>query len=174
VVSSQEVNSPEDIFSDNSNLGGGDISVLEKDYKMFSEQSKKFSIPEKPESFGNKYKFPEDLSRLSSEQLGEWMSRIGAYRGYVCGLLAVHSVKKMMLEAILNLKSMEHRRSADNGNLTQTAIKEMVSLIPEIQEMNRRVLRSSSNVLFYEQLRDLYQGQIDVLSREISRRRDRS
>lgn len=149
-----------------------DLDSLGRDFKELTDKFRKFSIPAKPGTFGERYTFPEDLTKLEIEGLGQWLSRIGAYRGYITGLLAVYSVKKMMIESMLTLKSTEQRRARDKGKTTLTAVKEEVSLLPDVQELNRRLLRVSGNVEFYSHLQYLYQGQIEVLSREISRRRE--
>jgi len=158
-------NSPDDFLS-------ADLDSLGNDFRELTDKFKRFSIPAKPNTFGERYIFPEDLTKLDIEGLGQWLGRIGAYRGYVTGLLAVYSVKKMMVESMLTLKSTEQRRARDKGKTTQTAVKEEVSLLPDVQELNRRLLRVSANVEFYSHLQYLYQGQIEVLSREISRRRE--
>lgn len=132
-----------------------------------------FSLPIRPHTFGRDYEFPEDVTRLSSSQIGAWMSRLAAYRGYVLSLLGRSDFRRKCLEAERKVRFIEKCRELDNGiRKTQTAIKEEASLDESIKNLDAKISASERSCGFYRTLSDIYQLQIDVLSREITRRQN--
>ena len=128
---------------------------------------RKFAIPEKPDTFDIPYKFPENLTILTSEDLGSWMSRLVAYRGYVMYLLARAEIDLMFSEG--NHKMLTAQECSTRIG-TVTAVKNEVSILEEIMELQSKVDNSKKDTIFYTMLKDVYQAQCDVVSREISRR----
>jgi len=132
-----------------------------------------FPLPVKPHGFSERYRFPEDLTRLSNTEIGQWMSRLAAYRGYVLSIYARSEFKRKGDEVKLRIvraqKQTEIRRNAEKG-MTETAVKEAASSDPEIIGFEEAVSKAGRNADFYLTLRDILQGQIEVLSRELSRR----
>jgi len=130
---------------------------------------RKFAIPEKPDTFDEPYKFPEDLTILESDWLGKWMSRLSAYRGYVMYLLARAEIKLMFEES--NHKMLVAQECAGReGTGTATEIKNEVAALNEVRDVKRKIDESKKDTIFYTMLKDVYQAQGDVVSREISRR----
>jgi len=130
---------------------------------------RKFPIPEKPDSFDEPYKFPEDLTVLNSDELGKWMSRLTAYKGYVMYLLAKAEINAMFEES--RHKMMVAQECADReGRGTATSIKNEVAALEQVRELQQKIDDHKKDTIFYTMLKDVYQSQGDVVSREISRR----
>jgi len=129
-----------------------------------------FLIPKKPEKPDKEFSFPEDLSVLPGDRISFLLSKIGAFRGYVTYLLGIAVAEQKTLERQINLKTSEESRKIDDGSKTQKAIKEEVSLLPEIRELEDKYLEINNKIIRYTSLRDMYQGYIEIISREISRR----
>jgi len=130
---------------------------------------RKFAIPEKPDSFDVPYKFPEDLTVLTSEELGKWMSKLSAWKGYVMYLLARAEIKLMFEESSHKMLVAQESASRE-GTGTATEIKNEVAALEKIREHKRKIDECRKDTIFYTMLKDIYQSQGDVVSREISRR----
>jgi len=133
------------------------------------KQISKFSFPAKPPSFGNSYVFPEDLTKESISALGALMSRIASYRGYTLSLLARHEPKRKVSEQKHRLKLVEKTREFDDGG-TQRRAKEKAEVDAEVVELTKIVDDFESTSEFLKTLVQMYNGHIEVISREISRR----
>jgi len=131
---------------------------------------KDLSLPAKPDSFGEDYKFPEDMTRLSNEQLSGLMSRLAAYKGYVLFLLALEEVNRRRCENALRIAKSEIFISKDDGKRTQKSINEEIANLPEVKDIAEKLEWHETSIILYTHLKDIYQGHIEVLSRDISRR----
>ena len=127
-------------------------------------------FPEKPKSFGRTYEFPEDTTILTSEQIGKEMSKLAAFRGYVVACLARAEVKKRMLEERHKITVAEECRCREDGNRTIKAIKDEVLCLDSVKVLSDQVEKSERNTIIFGGLREVYTGQIEVLSRELTRR----
>lgn len=130
---------------------------------------RKFAIPQKPDSFDEPYKFPEDLTILTSDELGQWMSKLAAYRGYAMYLLSRAEIDLMFREGRLKMLVAEESSNRE-GTGTVTAIKNEVNTLNPVKELQGKVDESKKDTIFYAMLKDVYQVQGEVVSREISRR----
>lgn len=128
------------------------------------------SFPIQPVSFGADYEFPEDLTKLHVDQIGFWSSRLAAYRGYVLAMYTKSEVRRRMLEEKIKLESAKCRASRRDPNRTQSDIKDEVTSLPEIEEFNKKMLEAEASTIYYSMLKEIYTGQIEVLSRELTRR----
>ena len=127
-------------------------------------------FPEKPKSFGQSYEFPEDITILTSEQIGKEMSKLAAFRGYVIACLARAEVKKRMLEEKHKITIAGECRCREDGNRTVKAIKDEVLCLDSVRSQGDQVEKAERNTIIFGGLREVYTGQIEVLSRELSRR----
>jgi hypothetical protein len=128
-----------------------------------------YSFPIKPETFGVDYVFPEDLTKLTLEALGQLMSRIAAYRGYTLSLLARFEPKKKIGEQVHRLKFIEKTREFDDGGVQKRA-KEKAEIDREVVALSTIVYDNEAKSEFLSTLVTMYTGHIEVISREISRR----
>ena len=129
----------------------------------------RFSFPVKPPSFGDSYVFPEDLTRESSSALGTLMSRIASYRGYTLSLLARHEPRRKVSEQRHHLKLVEKTRQFDDGGVQKRA-KEKAEVDAEVVALTNIVNDDEAKSEFLKTLVQMYNGHIEVISREISRR----
>lgn len=130
---------------------------------------RKFAIPQKPNSFEEPYRYPEDLTILTSDELGQWMSRLVSYKGYVMYLLSRAEIDLMFREGRLKMMIAEESANRE-GTGTVTAIKNEVNTLESIKKQQELVDDSKKDVIFYTMLKDVYQAQGETISREISRR----
>lgn len=130
---------------------------------------KEYSFPVKPDTFGVDYVFPEDLTKLTLDALGQLMSRIAAYRGYTLSLLARFEPKKKIGEQTHRLKLIEKTRSFDDGGIQKRA-KEKAEIDKEVVALSTIVYDNEAKSEFLSTLVTMYTGHIEVISREISRR----
>ena len=129
----------------------------------------RFSFPAKPPSFGDSYVFPEDLTKESSGSLGTLMSRVASYRGYTLSLLARHEPKRKVSEQRHHLKLVEKTRQFDDGGVQKRA-KEKAEIDAEVVALTNIVNDDEATSEFLKTLVQMYNGHIEVISREISRR----
>lgn len=129
----------------------------------------RFSFPAKPPSFGESYVFPEDLTKESSGSLGTLMSRVASYRGYTLSLLARHEPKRKISEQRHHLKLVEKTRQFDDGGVQKRA-KEKAEIDAEVVALTNIVNDDEATSEFLKTLVQMYNGHIEVISREISRR----
>lgn len=129
---------------------------------------KGFSLPFKPKSYGDNYDFPEDVTRLTTDQIGNWMSRLASYRGYVLSLFARREVGRSMLDRRYKLMLAEETRKVDARTVKEATNEAM--LVSEVKELGDQLEKAERNSIFYKALADVYTGQIECLSRELSRR----
>ena len=57
-----------------------------------------FSLPSKPKTFGQEYTFPEDIEKVLSPELGNWMFKLAAWKGYSLRLYATLEIEKSWVE----------------------------------------------------------------------------
>ena len=63
----------------------------------------KLSLPSKPESFGDKYIFPEDIVNLSIISLGQWMFKLASWRSYCIKILTFEELEYSIIKKSFDL-----------------------------------------------------------------------
>lgn len=132
-----------------------------------------FSLPAKPKTFGESYIFPEDVSNLSSTELGTWMFKLAAWKGYAIKLLAYSEIERAGLKAKHENKLARKiaQDSIDNKKVTKDhALGMLIENGGEFKDIRRRLTIKEAEVDSLKQIVEIYTMQIEVVSREISRR----
>ena len=140
--------------------------------KVKEDVFRKFSLPKKPKTFGEEYEFPEDVSNLTSEKLGNWMFKIAAWKGYALKKLAAYE-----LELSINEDDYQANMAMSmNAVLTEKKlVKEqltgkVLTSNPEMLSKNQKLSILKSTVVSLKRLVEMYTMQLDIISRDISRR----
>lgn len=128
------------------------------------------SLPSKPDSYGQNYKFPEDLTTLTNEEIGQWMSRLGAYRGYASRQLGISEIRRDLLTDALKLKLPDFIAKIEQAKMTKTDRKERALNLPEAVRMRKAINQAGYTFKLYFALVTIYSGQLEILSRDLTRR----
>lgn len=131
-----------------------------------------FAVPKKPEGFEEPYRFPEDITKLNSEQLGAFHSMLTAFRGYARYLLGTSEIKKMWEKTeFKKAYNKEYYARADSYTKVND-LKTEVSQLDNIVDLEEKMMEREKQVIYFEMLVDIYNDQKSAVSREISRRRE--
>ena len=148
------------------------MNTIEERMDSIRVLAKSVALPKRPDSFeGGSYKFPEDLTKLSGDELGALLSRLGAYRGYAQRQVGLSEIRRDMHRDLLSIKMPELISHIEKKGKTKTAIKEEARDLPEAIETRKKISEIDYIFKFYYALEKIYTGQIEVISREITRRR---
>jgi len=132
----------------------------------------KFPLPQKPKTFGDVYEFPEDIANVTSIDLGRWMFKIAAWKGYALKILAYaeteHAIIDDLYDATLatTLGSME----PDKMSKKEALIGKALNADEKLKSLKSRVIAKSGEVAGIKRIVEIYSLQLEVVSREISRR----
>lgn len=130
------------------------------------------AFPSKPEALNGAYRFPEDPTLLSTDEVGKWMFSLTAWNGYVLRNLAVAelaaSEAEIAYDTLLQatLLRVENRRGKTRNQLSLEAM----SLNKDIIVAKGKLTEAEAEVHVWGRFHKLYEAQVAVLSREISRR----
>ena len=132
----------------------------------------KYSLPLRPKTFGADYQFPEDSDKLASADLGTWMFKLAAWKGYALRMLADVEIEKSWLKNQHDNK-ISQKIALDSGKYKVTKDFALGSLI--LNDESFKKIRTNLTIKETElnglrQVIDIYTMQIEVVSREISRR----
>ena len=131
------------------------------------------SIPNKPDSFGATYTFPEDLTILSPQQIGAFYSKLGAYKGFVKVKLGSAEISVIAYGDLISAKVAQRVKESVEKGAKRSPSREDAASDPEIFELSGKLTEAKIRVKKWETLYGLYDSQMTVLSREISRRENK-
>lgn len=131
----------------------------------------KLAFPTKPYTFETSYAFPEDITVLSLDDIGRLMSKLGAYRGYVSSNRGIAEFKRRILEEKLKIATIEAKVRINDKTLTATALKESAKIDSNVTQIRNEMLEYEKQTIIYGALVEVYTGQIEILSREMYRRK---
>lgn len=135
---------------------------------------KRSSTPLRPDSFGHDYKFPEDLTKNTSDEIGELMSKLAAYRGYTSRQCGIAEIQRDLYGDVLRIKMPEFiSQITREKGMTKTDVKEAAKSVPNAAEIRGKISEADKIFKMYLMLTNIYTGQLEILSREISRRKER-
>lgn len=130
------------------------------------------AIPARPKGSAGEYNFPEDPTVMGIDEVGKWMFTLTAWNGYVLRNLAVADL--VAAEARVNYEECQKKTYARIGRdkkHTRTTIElEALSMNPELITVKTTMDEAEAEVAFWERMHKIYEAQVAVLSREISRR----
>jgi hypothetical protein len=140
--------------------------------KPLREKIGKFPLPQKPTTFGQSYTFPDDATSLTSTQLGTWMFKLAGWKGYAIHQLAFVETESSVMEDVYVAK-MEMAMSqvhSEKKLVKETLRGQVMSSNKEISELKARCMEKYGMLLALKRIIELYSMQLEVISREISRR----
>ena len=127
--------------------------------------------PERPESFGETYEFPDDPSALSDTALGQLMLRLAAYYSYSIVLLGTVDSELALLEAFCKDAVAKFRLENELGRLNADMVEATAAAIdPNIADLRNRKIRRGAVQNRLKSYTESYQFQYNALSRELTRR----
>lgn len=134
---------------------------------------KKFSLPSKPKSFGEEYYFPERIDTLNSPELGSWMFKLAAWKGYALRMTALSEIDRSWLKSQHDNKVSKKiaQESVDNKKVTKDyALGKLIIEDEEFKIVRGNLISKETELEGLRQVLEIYTMQIEVISREISRR----
>lgn len=141
-------------------------------YQRIADRIEDIAIPARPSGEAGEYNFPEDPTLLTTDQVGRWMFTLTAWNGYILRNLALSDLvlaeAKSTYDNLLveSMSKITERKGKTRHQLNLEAI----SLSPEIVMAKKNMEEVSAEVSFWEKMHRIYEAQVAVLSREISRR----
>jgi len=143
---------------------------------MIEEARKKlstFSLPAKPQTFGEQYVFPECVDKVSSSDLGSWMFKLAAWKGYAIKMMADVEIDRAGYKAKYESRLAQKIAQGALEGLKTTKDGALGALIigdAEFKDIRGRLITKEAEVESLKQVVEIYSFQVDVISREISRR----
>lgn len=137
------------------------------------EKVNKLSIPAQPSTFGSEYSFPEDAQHLNSIELGNWMFKLSAWKSYALRILTYKEVDHKVMQdqydkfIMMSMSSIPSEAKIKNK---ESAIGKILCDYPAAQEMYDSLTKRSTEIIALKRIVEIYTIQLEVLSREISRR----
>ena len=137
------------------------------------EKAKTFSLPQKPQTFGKDYDFPEDITGISSMSLGQWLFKLAAWKGYALRVLALSETESVVMEATYDTtiaKNLSELEIDKKLHTKEALIGKIISSNEQIKNLRIKLIEKKGEVVSLKRIVELYTMQLDVISREISRR----
>lgn len=134
---------------------------------------KQFSLPSKPRTFGSDYYFPEEIDKISSPDLGNWMFKLAAWKGYALKLLAMAEIERSWQKSKHDNKIAKRvaQDSIDNKRVTKEyALGQLILTDQEFRTVREQLINKEAEVGGLKQVVEIYTVQLEIISREISRR----
>jgi hypothetical protein len=127
----------------------------------------------RPKGWGKEYSFPEDLTQLSSVELGAWQSKMEGLWAFAMQLLGKESAEcdefERLYEIKLGLRMQEE--SGKNGKLVKDILRAIaIKTDPEIEALTQALVTRRLRVRRLDTQVKIYQSHLARLSREQSRR----
>jgi hypothetical protein len=134
------------------------------------------SVPSKPISFGKEYMFPEELDKLSSPELGNWLSKLAAWEGYSMRLLTRSEIELTILEENFDIMfskatAQEYDKSIGSKSPTKDFILgRLLTTNAEASQIRDKLIKKKCETSAIKRVVEGYSIQLQAISREISRR----
>lgn len=140
--------------------------------KPIKDKIDKYPLPLRPPSFGQPYVFPEDVASLTSPQLGNWLFKLAGWKGYTLHQLAYEESEYLVLDEVFNTKmEMKMAGVVTEKKLVKEAVRGKVMVDDkDMSALKARSMEKFGTVAALKRIIELYSMQLEVISREISRR----
>ncbi len=131
-----------------------------------------YSLPNKPTSFGVDYDFPEDITNITTHELGKWMFKLAAWKGYALRMAALAESEARLVEDSFEVllakisSEIQVEKRINKEILNGKALAKDANL----QKLKIRKMETSSESIALRRVLEIYTMQIEIISREISRR----
>jgi hypothetical protein len=136
------------------------------------EDINSFPMPNKPSTFGKPYDFPEDVVHTSLVDLGQWLFKMAGYKGYALRMLARAEIEESMLKDIYSAKISKEmaKIEAQKKMNKESMIGMILNEHEDIKVLRNRLMNVTNSIIKGKRAVEIYSMQLDVISREISRR----
>lgn len=146
------------------------VKRYERDIDVATNAMKSYPLPMKPKSFGKEYDFPEDIGNIPSMQLGNWLLKLAAWRGYTVRLLAQVEMEHTILDETFNAKVTKQLAGASEKRVTKDQAVGKVLADLEDSQLKAKVIEKHGQLVGLKRILEIYTVQFEAVSREISRR----
>ena len=134
----------------------------------------KLSLPLKPESFGDRYTFPEDIVNISMISLGQWMFKLASWRSYCIKILTFeeleYSVIKKSFDLGVSNKAADTEKKQEKRISKDFLVSSIILNSPVYKRNQIKLIEKEAKIKALQRLLEMYQIQQDCISRELSRR----
>jgi len=131
-----------------------------------------FSFPKKPITFGEEYIFPEDITNLLSPDLGTWMFKLAAWKGYALRLLSKIEIEESIIEDTYSSAISTNMVKINSDKKLNKDL--MIGLVlesnPKLKQLKIVLIEKAAEVTSLKRLVEMYSLQLEIVSREITRR----
>ena len=127
-------------------------------------------LPLKPKSFGKEYEFPEEVSNIPSLQLGNWLLKLAAWRGYTIRIVARIEMEYTIMDETFNAKVTKQLAQTSDKRITKEQAVGKVLSDPEDTKLKVKVIEKHGQLVALKRILEIYTTQFEAISREISRR----
>ena len=125
----------------------------------------------RPKEFGEEIDFPTDPTILSIDDLGKYMMKLTAYRGYVMYQLAIAETRYTGVKSLYEDELRKTSVPLEKKSKTQNALlSEAYAANPDLFTLKSLMDRMGAEVSMMDRFSKIYELQIVALSRELSRR----
>ena len=131
-----------------------------------------FPLPKKPSTFDKEYTFPEDVTHITSTDLGQWLFKMAGYKGYALKMLAYAEVEESILKDVYSARISEEmaKIEAQKKMNKESMVGVILNEHEDVKKLRKRLIERSASVIKGKRLVEMYTMELDVISREISRR----
>jgi hypothetical protein len=128
------------------------------------------SLPGRPVSFGKEYQFPDGVENLPSFELGGWLLKFAAWRGYIIRVLSQAEMEEKVLEEFIATKvAVQVSKGTDKKITKDQALGKVIGEIGGA-ELRSDLIAKQAQVVSLKRILEIYTVQFEAISREISRR----
>lgn len=132
----------------------------------------KFPLPQKPSTFGEEYSFPQDITNITSIDLGRWMFKLAAWKGYALKMLAYAETELAIVDDLYDANLAKYLGAMEPDRLMkkEAMIGKALNSDEKLKSLKSRLVLKSGEVAGVKRITEIYTLQLEVISREISRR----
>jgi len=131
-------------------------------------------LPKRPAGYAEEYEWPEDVTALTSIQLGQLMGRLSGWQGYGSRLLGMAALDLHAFETIYELllgRAMA-RLASEKRQVKEVLRAVAVDSDPVLTKLTRALVTKRAVVEALQAQIEIYKAHYFALSREQSRRTD--
>ncbi len=140
--------------------------------EKINDKLDKFPLPQKPKTFGEAYEFPQDIANVTSIDLGKWLFKLAAWKGYALKMLAYAETELSIIDDLYDATLAKYLGSMEPDRLMkkEAMIGKALNNNEKLKNLKSRVVLQSGEVAGIKRIVEIYTLQLEVVSREISRR----
>ena len=146
--------------------------TIDSGMEKIEKKLESYSLPNKPTTFGNDYDFPEDVNKVTSHDLGKWMFKLASWKGYSLRMASLAESEARLVEDAFDVLLSKAVSEVETDKRINKEILNGKALAanPALQQLKIRAMESSAEVIALKRVLEIYTMQIEIVSREITRR----